>query len=173
MLTQTDLATPTIIEGWLRDLGLTPIRRSDGQNNWNVEFTVAGSTTLTMAIVNPKSIPRAIMVVCGMSPVPGHVTAFLALDEAQRLSFWKDLRTMLSREFVEYQLEGTAVVECPRIIRVTAVRFDDGLSLDSFARSVSSVCKACSDAVVHFAERLGDPNVPASGEFAFKKTLAQ
>lgn len=173
MLTQSDIATPTIIEGWLKDLGLAPIRRAEGPNNWNIEFTVTGSTTLTMAVVNPKTIPRAIMVVCGMSPVPGHVTAFLALDEAQRLAFWKDLRTMLSREFIEYQLEGTAIVECPRILRVTAVRFDDGLNLDSFARSVSSVCKACNDAVVHFAERLGDPNAPASGEFAFKKTVAQ
>ncbi|HEV2700700.1 MAG TPA: DUF2299 family protein [Steroidobacteraceae bacterium] len=173
MTTQTDMTTPTVVEGWLRDLGLTPIRRPDGTNNWNIEFTVAGSTTLVMNVVNPKSIPRAIMVVCGMSPVPGHVTSFLTLDEGQRLSFWKDLRTLLSREFVEYQLEGTAVVECPRTLRVTAVRFDDGLTLDSFARSVSSVCKACSDAVVHFTERLGDPNLPASGEFAFKKTLAQ
>ena len=63
--------------------------------------------------------------------------------------------------------------ECPKALRVTAVRFDDGLTLDSFARTVSSVCKACSDIVVLFSERLGDLEPQAGGEFAFKKTLAQ
>ena len=53
------------------------------------------------------------------------------------------------------------------------MRFDDGLNLDSFARSVSSVCKACNDIVVHFSERLGEPDAPAGGEFAFKKSATQ
>jgi hypothetical protein len=126
-----------------------------------------------MNVVNPKSIPRALMLVCGMSPVAAHVTAFQALKEEQRRTFWKDLRNLLNREFVEFQLEGAPVLECPKVIRISAVRFDDGLSLDSFSRTVASVCKACSDTIVHFSENLGDPNTPAVGEFAFKKSATQ
>ena len=42
MLTKADIATPTFIEGWLRDLSLAPIPAPDGPNNWNIEFTVTG-----------------------------------------------------------------------------------------------------------------------------------
>jgi hypothetical protein len=174
MLTQNDLATPTVLAGWLRDLALTPTPREDGLNNWNLEFTITGSSNLIMNLVNPKTIPRAVMMVCGMSPGAAHLTSFQNKSEEVREAFWKDLRRMLSREFVEFQLEGIPVLECPKVLRVSAVRFDDGLTLDSFSRTLSSVCKACSDAIVFFSERLGDPNAaPAGGEFAFKKSATQ
>jgi hypothetical protein len=173
MLNPSDLATPNVIEGWLRDMALTPFRRNDGNNTWNLEFTVAGMSTLVLNAISPRSIPRAVMLVCGMTVVPAHEAAFKALDPEQRTAFWRDLRTLLSREFVEFQLEGTPVNECPKMLRVSVIRFDDGLTLDSFARSLASVCKACGDAISHFTERLGDPNVPAGGEFAFKKSGTQ
>jgi hypothetical protein len=173
MLKKSDLADPTVIEGWLRDLALTPIRRDDGANNWNVEFTITGGNPLVLSVVNPKSVPRAVMFVCGMLVAPEQVTAFNNLDEDQRKDFWQQLRSTLNREFVEFQVDGQAVVECPKAIRVTALRFDDGLTLDSFARTLSSVCKACSDAVAHFTDRLGDVRPPPAGEFAFKKGAVQ
>jgi hypothetical protein len=173
MLTKTDLATSTFIEGWLRDLSLTPTQRPDGLNTWNVEFTVTGTPSFIMNVVNPKSFPRAIMLICGMTPAPAQVAAFQRLDQAHRLEFWKDLRAVLNREYVEFHLEGIAVVECPKALRVTAMRFDDGLTLDSFARSLSSVCKTCSDIVVLFSERLGEPAPQAGGEFEFKKSATQ
>jgi hypothetical protein len=173
MLTKSDLTTSTIIEGWLRDLALTPIQRPDGANTWNVEFTVPGQPTFIMNVVNPKPFPRAIMLICGMTPVASHVEAFQRLDEAHRIAFWKDLRSLLSREFVEFHVEGAAVKECPKALRVTAMRFDDWLSLDSFARTLSSVSKACGDIVVLFTERLGETTAPAGGEFAFKKSATQ
>ena len=173
MLTKSDLADPTVIEGWLRDMGLTPTRRTDPGNNWNLEFTVSGASQLVISCVNPKSIPRAIMLVCGMAAAPDHLSAYSKLDEARRTEFWRQLRTTLTREFVEFQIDGTPVSECPKMLRLSAVRFDDGLTLDSFARSLSSVCKACADAVAHFTDRLGDARPPADGEFAFKKLATQ
>jgi hypothetical protein len=156
MLTKSDLAEPTVIEGWLRDLALTPTRRADQSNNWNLEFSIVGPNPLVLNVVNPKSLPRAIMFVCGMAPAPAQVAAFAALSPEARREFWLQLRATLNREAVEFQLDGTALTECPKALRVSAVRFDDGLTLDAFAGTLTSVCKACGDAISHFTERLGD-----------------
>jgi len=171
MLTKADVATPDVIEGWLHDMALVTARKTDAGSNWMLEFTVPGQNPLVMNVVNPKVLPRAVMFVCGMMAAPGHDTAFNALSEADRRGFWQKLRSTLNREFVEFQAEGV-VTECPKSIRITAVRFDDGLTLDSFGRTMSSVCKACADAVALFTEYLGDPGAPSS-EFAFRKTATQ
>jgi hypothetical protein len=162
MLTKADLAEPTIIEGWVRDLGLTPARRDDAANNWHFQFQTGGANAFAISCVNPKALPRAIMLVCGMVPAAENITAFNALTPAQKKEFWERLRDTLNRESIEFQIEGTPVDECPKTLRVTAVRFDDGLSLDSFARSLALVCKASSDAVAHFNERLNDPRSRAN-----------
>jgi hypothetical protein len=156
MLTKADLADPKIIEGWVRDLALTPTRREDGTNNWHIQFQTGGVNAFTISCVNPKALPRAIMLVCGMVAAPENVTAFNTLTQAQKKAFWERLRDTLNRESVEFQIEGTPIDECPKTMRVTAVRFDDGLSLDSFAHSLALVCKASSDAVAHFNESLTD-----------------
>jgi hypothetical protein len=156
MLTKADLADPTIIEGWVRDLALTPTRREDPSNNWRLQFQTGGANAFTISCVNPKPLPRAIMLICGIVPAAENVTAFNALSQAQKREFWERLRDTLNRESIEFQIEGTPVEECPKIIRVTVVRFDDGLSLDSFAHSLSVVCKASLDAATHLNERLSD-----------------
>jgi hypothetical protein len=156
MLTKADLADPTVIEGWVRDLALTPTRREDPSNNWRIQFATAGANAFTISCVSPKSLPRAIMLICGIVPAPENITAFNALPPAQKKQFWEGLRDTLNRESIEFQIEGTPVDECPKTIRVTAVRFDDGLSLDSFAHSLGLVCKASLDAATHFNERLNE-----------------
>jgi hypothetical protein len=162
MVTKSDLADPTLIEGWLRDMNLAPVRKPDAVNAWNIEFTVAGgSGPLAIAIVNPRPLPRAIMFVCGLAANPEYIIAFRNLDEDLRREFWNQLRSTLNREYVEYQIEGAAIAECPKTVRVSAIRFDDGLTLDSFARTLASVCKAAADATTHFTDRLGNPRPAA------------
>jgi hypothetical protein len=173
MLNKTDLATPDIIEGWLHDLSLACVRRTDAASNWALEFTIAGPNPLVLSAVNPKPLPRAVMLVCGISSAPAHIEMFKTLEASARQQFWEQMRDLLTREYVEFQLDGAPPSECPRMLRVTCIRFDDGLTLDSFARSISSVCKAAADAVAHYTNRLGDPNAPLSGEFAFKKVGTQ
>ncbi|HEX3836087.1 MAG TPA: DUF2299 family protein [Steroidobacteraceae bacterium] len=173
MLNKTDLTTPNVIEGWLQDLSLTCVRRTDSASNWALEFTISGPNPLVLSAVNPKSVPRAVMLVCGLSAAPAHIELFKTLEESARREFWRDMRDSLNREYVEFQLDGAAPLECPRMLRVTALRFDDALSLDSFARSISSVCKAAAAAVAQFTDKLGDPNIPTSGEFAFRKVGTQ
>jgi hypothetical protein len=172
MLTKADVATPNVIEGWLHDMSIATALRADPASNWMLEFTVPGSNPLVVNVVNPKALPRAVMFVCGLVAAPGHEAAFKALDEGSRKKFWQQLRATLNREFVEFQADG-AWTECPKSVRVTAVRFDDGLTLDSFGRTLNSVCKACGDAIAHFTDNLGDPSPPLGGEFAFKKTGTQ
>jgi hypothetical protein len=172
MLTKAEVATPNVIEGWLQDMSLGATRRTDPASNWMLEFTVPGANPLVVNVVNPKSVPRAIMFICGLAASPGHEVAFNALDESSKKKFWQQLRAVMSREYVEFQAEG-AMTECPKSVRVTAVRFDDGLSLDSFGRTLSSVCKACGDAIAYFTEHLGEVGAPTGGEFAFKKTGTQ
>jgi hypothetical protein len=172
-MNKTDLSTPVVIEGWLQDLGLTCVRRTDAASNWALEFTIAGPNPLVLSAVNPKSVPRAVMLVCAMTAAPEHIEMFKTLDEAARRQFWRDMRDTLNREYVEFQLDGTPPNECPKMLRVTAIRLDDGLSLDSFARSISSVCKAAASAVAEFTDRFEDPKAPTGGEFAFKKVGTQ
>jgi hypothetical protein len=173
MLNKTDLTTPDAIEGWLHDLSLTCVRRTDAASNWALEFTIAGASPLVLSAVNPKSVPRAVMLVCAMTAAPEHIEKFKTLEESGRRKFWQEMRDTLNREYIEFQLDGTPPSECPRMLRVTAIRFDDGLSLDSFARSISSVCKAAAAAVAKFTDHFENPNAPASGEFAFKKVGTQ
>jgi hypothetical protein len=173
MLNKIDLTTPAVIEGWLQDLGLACVRRTDAASNWALEFTIAGANPLVLSAVNPKSVPRAVMVVCGLTAAPAHIEVFKTLEERVRRDFWRQMRTMLTRDYVEFQLEGTPTSECPRMLRVTCLRFDDGLTLDSFARSLNSVCKTAADAIAHYTDHLGDPNAPSSGEFAFKTVGTQ
>jgi hypothetical protein len=173
MLNKTDLSTPDVIEGWLHDLGLTCTRRTDAASNWALEFTIAGPNPLVLSAVNPKSVARAVMLVCAMNAAPEHVERFKTLEESTRRKFWQNMRATLNREYVEYQIDGTPPLECPKALRVTAIRFDDGLSLDSFARTIASVCKAAAAAVAQFTDHLELPNTPTSGEFAFKKVGTQ
>ena len=172
MLTKADIATPNVIEGWLHDMSLATAQRNDPASNWMIELTVPGSNPLVVNVVNPKALPRAIMFVCGLVASPAHDAAFKMLDEGSRKKFWQQLRASMNREFVEFQADGVWT-ECPKSVRVTAVRFDDGLTLDSFARTLNSVCKACADAIAHFTDNLGDPVAPTGGEFAFRKTETQ
>jgi hypothetical protein len=173
MLNKSDLTTPDVIEGWLHDLGLTCTRRTDAASNWSLEFSIAGPSPLVLSAVNPKSVARAVMLVCAMTAAPEHIEKFKTLDDGARRKFWQGMRDTLNREYVEFQIDGTPPSECPKMLRITAIRFDDGLTLDSFARTISSVCKAAASAVAQFTDNLENPNAPTSGEFAFKKVGTQ
>jgi hypothetical protein len=53
---------------------------------------------------------------------------------------------------------------------IDVARFDDGLTLDSFARSLSSVNKAYLDGCNFFGEQFGTRGPMSRGEFEFKRT---
>lgn len=167
-----DLKRSTKIEAWLRDMGCTPGPVPlEPAINWALEVTIPPGTH--MVVFNLKQAPRAVMVQARMVPIAAQIEAFGVLEEDSRREFWQALRSTLNREFTEFQIEG-APFECPASFTVSATRWDDGLTLDSFARTLSSVNKACLDGSAVFDEHLGTGSPAAvGGEFAFKKLDVQ
>ena len=174
-----DLNSGALIAGWLRDMGCEPtVLPADPQVNWAFEVTFPakpspGMIQLKMTIYNPKPTPRAVVVAARMLPPPESVAAFEELEQDEKTRFWQALRSTLSRENIEFQLEGAPVIHCPAAFRVNVVRYDDGLTLDNFYHSVVAVQSACFDAIAVFAEHLGDIGPAPGGEFAFKKLGVQ
>jgi hypothetical protein len=169
----TGFKNGSLIAGWLRDVGCNPQSVADPQLNWayDVEFPPVDNVAVLkvqMRIANPKVRPRMVTICARLMPAPEHVAAFDDMEVDSKREFWQDLRSMLTREFVEFLIEGTPLVACPTAFQLSVVRFDDGLTLDSFHRSLASVQKACTAAVSLFQERLGG-GPAAGGEFAFRK----
>jgi hypothetical protein len=156
------------ILGWVADMQLTPARApSNGELSWGYEAMLA--TGFRVGIFQPKRAPRALLIQMKVMSRPDHAESFDGLEEDAKRAFWRELRSTLNREFTEFQLEGKLYEECPKSFLVTETIWDDGLSLNNFARSISSVQKACLDACALFDEQLGSTGPATGGEFAFKK----
>src|ERR1700732_3217532 len=136
--------TDTVIEGWLRDMGSTPKRiTGDPQMVWQFEFDFPYGGEHRLHIASQKIRPRAAIVMSQVAIGPDLHAAFGDLDQDEKEAFLKDLTRILNREYVEFALLGmVGFPTCPAAFQVTSTRFDDGLSLDSLARSASSVYKA-------------------------------
>jgi hypothetical protein len=175
MTTKSAGMNQQLIEGWLRDIGCTPEPQTLARMNWalKVNFPPDGAATLSLTVGNPIQIPRGVFIACHITPSPEHVDAFNRQEPKVRREFWQLLRNTLNRETIEFQIEGIPTQECPKSFQVSATRFDDGLTLDSFARSMSSVLKGCIDGVSCFQDRLGDPVPAAANQFASNRAGTQ
>jgi len=167
-----DLTVPTRVGEWLREMGFSPVTRADPKANWLFEVTYPPGH-IRVGVGNPKAMPRSVTIACRLTATTEQVAAFRNLEEDSKREFWQTLRATLNREFVEFQIEGMRLSDCPIAFQVTAIRFDDGLSLDSLARTMSSVNKACIDACAIFEERLGSAGPASGGEFEFKRLGVQ
>jgi hypothetical protein len=106
---------------------------------------------------------------------PEHLELFGTFENEDKQAFLNDLQSTLNREFVEFQFEGAGTgLSCPTAFLITAIRYDDGLSLDSLARTVSSVYKAELAGISCVQQKLGQRNFPAGGgDFPFKMPRLQ
>lgn len=169
MVVKSGLSSPLQIGEWLRDMGLTPEMKNDPNANWVFEVAYPQNGQYRFAIANPKALPRAVTIAARLAPTAEQVRAFRDLEGDVKQEFWRTLRSILNREFVEFQIEGTPLSDCPIAFQVSAVRYDDGLTLDSLHRTLSSVNKACLDGCAFFEERLGGAGPASGGEFEFKR----
>lgn len=139
--------TGALVEGWLKDIGSTPkgVTPPAPESSFQYEFDYPKGTPHRLIVLHPIATPRALVVLTQVSMSPEHLTTFKDLEDPDKIAFLQDLGTALNREFVEYgymfMTPTPGALTCPTAFQVSATRFDDGLSLDSFARTVSSVYK--------------------------------
>jgi hypothetical protein len=163
------------VEGWLKDMGCHPKRVSAADTNWQFEVDYPVSTPHRIAIANPIPFPRAVFIGTRVMFSPEHLEVFGTFENEDKQTFLDDLQSTLNREFVEFRFEGAGTgLSCPTAFQITAIRYDDGLSLDSLARTVSSVYKAELAGISCVQQKLGRRNLPAGGgDFPFKMPRLQ
>lgn len=162
--------TQDLGERWLRDMGCTPMKGpQDPQLAWQLEFDHPPGSPGKLVLANPKARPRALIVISTIMISPEHVAAFQDLDQDEKFEFLKELGTTLNREFVEFGLMGNPGMECPAGFQVTATRYDDGLTLDSLSRSISSVYKAQLAGISCIQLHLAPKGGGTAGSFHFKR----
>jgi hypothetical protein len=128
------------IEGWLRQLGTnpSPVTSVEG-NEWQLQFVFPPGSQQTLACFSPK-MPAGSTVISVNYPLGRAETVFAVLSDAEKGAFMQELRLILCRENLYHDIApGANPGACPRSFAVFDMRFDDGLTLDSFARSIITV----------------------------------
>lgn len=158
------------IEGFLKAIGCTPVKIKDEQAKWHFEVDYPPGTPHRIHIVNPASRPEAVVIASLTNVSADHLAAFSELDDDAKSDFLWDLRVSLNKHFAEFGLRGAENErECPKQFEVTATRYEDGLTLDSFARSVSDVYKTEIAGIMVVQKHLGPRGFGAGGRFDFKR----
>jgi hypothetical protein len=166
--------TPALVDGWLKEMGCTPTKASPLGPDMVFQFLVdyPTGTPNRLHAFSPSARPRALIVLSEVSLSPEHLTTFQELEQQDKIEFLQDLQRALNREYVEYALSGVSpnTLSCPTGFQVTGTRYDDGISLDSFARTLSSVFKAEMAGVACVQKHLNPHTFGGGGQFDFKRT---
>jgi hypothetical protein len=128
------------IESWLRQLGCTPgaVKSVEG-NEWQMQFVFPPGSQQNMACFSPRT-PTGATVISVNYPLGRGEAAYDALSDVQKGAFLQELRLTLSRDHLYHDIApGATPTSCPRSFAAFDVRFDDGLTLGSFARSIIAV----------------------------------
>ena len=158
-----------LIHGWLKDIGMSPMPIPDPQGEWRYSVCMpANQDQNRLEVFGNRALPRAVIIGSSTMLSPEHRANLGALDADAKRQFVSDLVAALNKDFVEYQLEQDALTGDLVKFQVSAVRFDDGVTLDSFARTLGSVFKAQLAGIQCVQQHLGGAT-PAGGEFAFRK----
>jgi hypothetical protein len=150
------------IEAWLRQLGTNPSTVTSVEGNaWQLQFVFPPGSQQTLACFSPK-MPAGSTVISVNYPLGRGEAAFASLSEAQKAAFLQELRLVLARENLYHDIApGAAPEACPRSFAVFDMRFDDGLTLDSFARSIITVSNTALTANLCCARHLTGPRTNA------------
>jgi hypothetical protein len=158
------------VEEWLRASGCTPVEQQDVATDWHVRVDYPVKSPHVIHVAAPKVTPGAVVIATAMDVGREHREAFEALDDEAKAEFLWDLRRTLNQVEVDFQLEGArGELDLPTRFQVSQVRFDDGLTRDSFMRGVGTVFKVELKAAWLFQERLGSNGHGPSGRFDFKR----
>lgn len=158
------------VEEWLRTIGSTPVETADVQSAWHLEFDYPARTPHRMVVANPVALPMATVIVTGVQLMPQHIQNFTNLDDDEKEGFLWDLRQKAISPDADFQFVGVAnPLDCPTQIQFSATRYADGLTLDSFAKSLGAVFKAELGVIWLVQQRLGGGEVGPGKRFDFKR----
>lgn len=158
------------VEGYLRAIGCTPVKINDPRARWHYEIDYPPNTPHRIHVLNPVDREQAVVIASATAISPEHLAAFEELDDDAKAEFIWDLQMSLNNQFAEFSLQGAASERsCPKLFEVTCVRYEDGLNLDSFARSVSSVYKLEISGILCVQKHLGQKNFGSGGRFDFRR----
>lgn len=150
------------VASWLEALQC-PFRPVDDPNvawRYEVKYPVWRDDHIMHVAGVPGPVPSvAIASITRMSP--RHLQRFEGLPDEDKRVFLFGLRHTLNTPDVDFELKGATGLNCPEAFQVSVRRFVDGLSLDSFARSIGAVYKAELGAIWFIQESLDqDPAQP-------------
>ncbi len=160
------------IEEWLKLIGCTPKPIQDAQAVWHLEFCYPSKTQPphTMHVVSPAANPAAAVIASVTALAPEHLEGFSNLDDDAKSEFLWKLRHTLNRRDVDFRADGaTGPLDCPKQFQISLTRYTDGLTLDSFARSLGAVYKTELGVVWLIQEHLGNSSPGPGQRFDFKK----
>jgi hypothetical protein len=161
--------TKELVAGWIKDMGLSPTPTPDPSGHWRYSVSIPPNQgERHLEVFGMTSMPRALIIGAKTVISPEHRAVLVALDADAKREFHAALIKSLDREFIEYNIEHDTLSQDVLSFVVQAARFDDGLTLDSFARSVNSVYKAQIGGIQCVQQHLGG-STPQGGEFAFRK----
>lgn len=131
------------VERWLAAMGVTTTLINDPMALWHLQFNYPIGSPHIMHAVCPKLTPEAIAILTRSDIGPDLLENFGALDADAKDEFLWKLRETLNTPRIDFQMEGAAgPQECPKAIVTSSVRYFEGVTLDSFARTVGCVFKA-------------------------------
>jgi hypothetical protein len=157
-------------EEWLKLMGSTPIDIQDPGTEWHFQFDYPANTPHIMHVAVPKERPSGIVIVSGTDVSHEHLEAFAALDDEAKEDFLWDLRNTLNVVDVDFKMEGVSGdLDCPTQVKISVTRYEDGLTLDSFARSVGAVFKTELNGIWVILRHLGGKRFGTGGRFDFKR----
>jgi hypothetical protein len=158
------------VQAWLRTIGCSPDPQHDPNAAWNYRIDYPVKTPHVMHVISPKSTPNAVIIGSGTTLAPELLATFSQLDGETQDDFLLDLMRTLNVIEVDFQVFGVqGPRSCPTSFRVGVTRYDDGLTLDSFARSLGAVYKTEMNALFVIQRYLGSGAPGPGGQFDFKR----
>jgi len=150
--------TVELFEGWARDMGWEYKRMPEKAGAWALGMRQTAKSPPVMVEHFPAT-PRAVLIQAHATDLKvGYETAFNALSAPAKREFYENLYQRITAYEGGVTIEmsrATDDSQLPDAIMVGMHRFDDGLSLDSFANTVRLIERAMADAMVYLERRLG------------------
>jgi hypothetical protein len=158
------------IHSWLVTMGHTPVEQDDPQASWHFVVDCPPRSPERVSVLEPAAHPGRVIIAVGTEISPEHREGFDKLDDDAKETFQWQFRHALNNHDVDFKIQGAETLhECPKNFQILAVRYEDGLTLDSFARSIGAVHKTRLKGIWLVQEQLGPRGFGAGGRFDFKK----